>query len=411
MKPSKGKDPMVESAKSQVIGGCLVLLTVIPLVFAIGSRIIPLIIGVAVLDVLIWVLLIRQSAKPFNELIKMEKRLTNKKNELKGKKYKTGFEELFILSCDERDDIYVNNYLRTIKNKKIKTMKIEPKDTNQLLISCKYLSFDIDMFVSNTSIELMIDSPAKYDGTKENKELEKKKIYKIESIHNTSIESLVDYLLTIIEENSLIIEQFKSLNEVDSVINGRLINKLSQISRYMKMEGFITAIGAPFFVALFALPIFMIAFEDGFNKNLLSSIIIIIVCGPFAIFMMVLFIYGIDYILKYINMKNDLANKRTDVIEERPIKVRLVRDQKTRYCSFRTIRYLVLRYSHHRRVIIPFVEYIDFKPKYSIKESYNECINLPPKRLTYLKKSKIVIMGGEPYIKIIKKNIKKSIKI
>ena len=106
-------------------------------------------------------------------------------------------------------------------------------------------------------------------------------------------------------------------------------------------------------------------------------------------------------------MKNDLANKRTDVIEEKPIKVRLVRDQRTRYCSFRTIRYLVLRYSHHRRFIIPFVEYIDFKPKHSIKESYTECINLPPKRLTYLKKSKIVIMGGEPYIKIIKKNMKK----
>ena len=407
MKPSKEKDPMAESYKSQVIGACISILTVIPLVFAIAFRIIPLIIGVAVLEVLIWVFLIRRFANPFYEFIKMEKKLTNKKNELKGKKYKTGFEELFILSCDERDDIYVNNYLRTIKNKKIKTMKIEPKDTNQLLISCKYLSFDIDMFVSNTSIELMIDSPAKYDGTQENKELEKKKIYKIESIHNTSIESLVDYLLTIIEENSLIIEQFKSLNEVDSVINGRLINKLSQISRYMKMEGFITAIGAPFLVALFVIPIFIIAYEKRFSENILSSLTIIIICGTFAIFMMVLFICGIDYVLKYISMKNDLANKRTDVIEEKPIKVRLVRDHRTRYCSFRTIRYLVLRYSHHRRFIIPFVEYIDFKPKHCIKDSYTECINLPPQRLTYLKKSKIVIMGGEPYIKIIKKNMEK----
>ena len=406
MKPKKEKDPVAESAKSQVIGACVALLAVMPLAFAIASRIIPLIIGVAVLEVLILVFLIWRFVNPFYEFIKMEKKLTNKKNELKGKKYKTGFEELFILSCDELDDIYVNNYLRTIKNKKIKTMKIEPKDTNQLLISCKYLSFDIDMFVSNTSIELMIDSPAKYDGTKENKELEKKKIYKIESIHNTSIESLVDYLLTIIEENSLIIEQFKSLNEVDSVINGRLINKLSQISRYMKMEGFITAIAAPFFVALLVIPIIM-AFKYGFNKNLASSIIIISICGPLAIFMFVLFVYGIDYVLKYISMKNDLANKRTDVIEEKPIKVRLVRDQRTRYCSFRTIRYLVLRYSHHRRFIIPFVEYIDYKPKHCIKDSYTECINLPPQRLIYLKKSKIVIMGGEPYIKIIKKNMEK----
>ena len=116
MKPSKEKDPMADSYKSQVIGACISILTVIPLVFAIAFRIIPLIIGVAVLEVLIWVFLIRRFANPFYEFIKMEKKLTNKKNELKGKKYKTGFEELFILSCDERDDIYVNNYLRTIKN-------------------------------------------------------------------------------------------------------------------------------------------------------------------------------------------------------------------------------------------------------------------------------------------------------
>ena len=374
MKPKKQIDPMRQSVKSQIEAAIFGTFPLMILIFAIASKNVFFIVGASLLEVLIIAVVIFRILNPLYGYVRMEKKLIKKRDELKGKINQTGFEKLFILSCNEQDDIYVNNYLKTVKNKKIKTMRIEPKDTKSLIMFCKYSGFDIDMIVSNDSVEWEIDSPSKYDGTKENKDLEKKRYHKIEPIHNTSIEALVDYLLTIIEESSLIIDKFQSTNEADNLINGRLINKLSMLSGYMKLEGFVCAIIAPFLIALFLSPIFMIIFGDEFKNNPIRTIFSIIVCGPLSICMIFVFIYGLNYIVKYYHMKKDISNKRVNVIEEKPIKVRLVRDQKTRYCSFRTIRYLVLYYSHHRKLILPFVEYISFAPKHSIKNAYNECL-------------------------------------
>ena len=108
----------------------------------------------------------------------------------------------------------------------VKSMKIEPVDENTLLFSCKYSCFDIDLIVTNEEVQLLIDSPSKYDGTKENAELEKKKKKKINQNYNVSKELFIDYLLNIINESADLIDEFIANNNPDLLINGRTINKL-----------------------------------------------------------------------------------------------------------------------------------------------------------------------------------------
>ena len=405
MKQKSPKDPMAESIKVQFLTLLLVIVPFFVLIISIASKKILFIVLSSILFASSIIYIIFRFSFLLSKYERLEKKIKKKKNELKEKINPTGFEKLFILSCNNQGDIYVNNYLKTVQNKKIKKMRIEPIDTNSLLVSCKYDGFDIEFSLSNDKVEWMIDSPSKYDGTKENKELEKKRKHSIDSIHNTSIEVLVDFLLTIIEESSIIIDEFKKNNEVDLVINGRLVHKLEMISKYMKLEGFSCLFTTPFLIGILVFAIVMGIHDDSVKNDIPSILTLIGACFILVFCLILAFLYGLKNVLKCYHMKNDIKKKRTNTIEEKPIKVKLVRDQRTKACSFRTIRCLILYYPNHKKFVIPFMEYISFNPKKKIKEIYAECLSLSPKKLTYLEKSRIVILGGKPYIDIIMNNM------
>ena len=101
-------------------------------------------------------------------------------------------------------------------------------------------------------------------------------------------------------------------------------------------------------------------------------------------------------------MKSDISKKRICEITDKPIKVRLIRDIKAKYSSFRTMRYLKLYYSNHINILVPFDDFIDFNPNVNLKKVYQKCLALNDTKIKYLEESKIAITGGEKYIRIIK---------
>ena len=149
---------------------------------------------------------------PFKDMKKLENRIDNKKKELIEKKNKTAFEKLYIMTCNNQIDNFLNEYLKNKQDKRIKTINIETNTEDSLLFSCGYIGFDIDLIVKNDEIKLCIDSPSKYDGIKENEELENKKIIKINQEYNLSKKLFIDYLIEIINQSVSDLTDYMSKN-------------------------------------------------------------------------------------------------------------------------------------------------------------------------------------------------------
>ena len=260
------------------------------------------------------------------------------------------------------------------------------------------------MIVSNDDIQLLIDSPAKYDGTKENEKLEKVKHKKINQNYNVSKELFIDYLLEVVDESVDIIDEFIANNSVDLIVNGRTINKLSQIIGYMKFEGFGCVILAPILILGSSVGICYGIIDKEYQRdNLIGFITLLICCSGFFIFALIGFINGINYVLKYYQIKFDLLYKRVDEIHEKPIKVRLIRDQRIKYSHYMTMRFLKLYYPNHTKILVPFDGYFSFNPNINLDTIYKRCLELGVSHITYLAKSKIAISGGEKYVKLLEK--------
>ena len=122
MKPAKIKDPNIESIKSTVLGAILSLISISFLFVAILLKNIFLIILASAL-IVFFIILCISFFDPINALIRNVKRIEKKRKELTNKVSKTAFEELFVMYCNNQKDVFVNDYLKTIKNKRVKTIK------------------------------------------------------------------------------------------------------------------------------------------------------------------------------------------------------------------------------------------------------------------------------------------------
>lgn len=98
-------------------------------------------------------------------------------------------------------------------------------------------------------------------------------------------------------------------------------------------------------------------------------------------------------------IKHDINKLRVSVIDEKPKKVKIIRDNVTR-ANHNCIVYLKLYYKHLTLYVL-LSNQIYINNLNNIKEASLLCLNINQK-IKYLSKSKIVISGGERYVSIIK---------
>lgn len=323
-------------------------------------------------------------------------------NQLKEKEIRNIYEQLYIVTFrNEMEDLLKDEFKKN-KIKDISSLDIYIENPNEIDITYKYSSCDVLIEISNRNIKYSIDTPSKYDGLNTNKEFEKKKVTNISINSFNDFDLFIDSLLLLIEQIITEITRFKNENIVDEVFNGRLINKLKNSSNYLKQEGYVCAILGPILLVVFIIiTIYIIKDVYYLNENPFGYYLGFIFSILFILFSGYCSIYGLNYIFKYHNMLEDIKNKRTKNISEKPIKIRIIKDQLNKYNSRRTLRYIKL-YFKHTTVLIPYInnEYVR-KPKNinltKEKLLYLEC------NITYLSKSRIVIKGGEKYISLSKK--------
>lgn len=323
-------------------------------------------------------------------------------NQLKLKPNLNNYEKLYILTYQNKIEEILKDEFKKNKLKDISSLDGYIENINEINIIYKYSSCEVLIEITDNNIKYSIDTPTKYDGLDSNKEFENKKDTKININSFNDFDLFIDSLVLLIEQTMNEITNFKNNNIVDEVFNGRLINKLKNSSNYLKQEGYVCAILGPILLIMFTIiTVFMITDTDYIKENPFGYYLGFMFSILFVAFTGFCSIYGLNYIFKYRNMLDDIKNKRTTVITEKPIRIRIIKDQLNKYNSRRTLRYIKL-YFKHTSILIPYInnEYVK-KPK-NIRLTIDKLMDLEC-NITYLSKSRIVIKGGEKYISVSKK--------
>lgn len=253
------------------------------------------------------------------------------------------YEQLYILTFQNKLEDLLKDEFKKSKLKDISSLDVYIENTREINIIYKYSSCEVLIEITDNHIKYSIDTPSKYDGLDANKNFEKKKDTDININSFIDFDLFIDSIILLIEKTMNEITDFKKDNIVDEFFNGRLINKLKNSSNYLKREGYVCAILGPILFILFIIiTIFMVKDIDYLNENPLGYYLGFMFSILFVGFSGSCTIYGLNYITKYHNMLQDIKNKRTMTITEKPIRIRIIRDQLNKYNKRRTLRYIKL---------------------------------------------------------------------
>lgn len=328
-----------------------------------------------------------------NKIKKLFKKLKENNN-------RNVFEELYVLTFQQKTEDLVKQCLQQKNVKEIHSIDFENTSNMKVVMFCNYKGFRIVILFDADFIQYGIDSPARYDGTKANINFEKlsKKTISYEQFNN--IEEFGDYIANLISELKEKIDLFVEVNIVDPIFNGRLLEKLKSYLSFLKKEGLVCVILSPPLIAIMLIGL-VYSFVDVNYKveNPIGFYTAIICCSAFLIFFFVTFIYGIKMLKRRINFKKDYEQKNLSIIYEMPYKVKIIKEKIGKYSDVFYIKAAVL-YLKNIKLIIPLNSQI-INNRHKIKECCEECRNIKTE-LKYLTKSKIVIDGVAKYTKIIK---------
>ena len=322
-------------------------------------------------------------------------------NKLKSKEQKTVYEELFVLSYQNKLDDLLLLKLKETKLESISNIRTVNQSKNAIAIHYNTGSCPIKLEITREDIKYDIDLPTKYDGLKKTKEFERKTSTNVKTDSFIDIDVFLDSLILLMENIKIDIDNFKDENKVDEFFNGRLISKLKQSTRYLLAEGLIGFIGGSIIFGFLLFTFLYLPSEptikETINKNIIPFIILILI----EILMLGITIYGANYLIKYIRMKKDISNKRINVMKEKPYRVRIIYDQPSKHSKTKKLRYIKL-YFKSKSLLIPFAHPEYFTKTKNLKLTKDKLLEIN-NDLTYLEKSRLVVKGSSKYINTVKK--------
>ena len=329
------------------------------------------------------------------------RKIKNNYKMLKEKSEKNLYDELYILTYQKKATQLLKQSLNQKKIKEINGIIFQNTSDMKILMYCKYKGFSIITLFSDNSVQYGIDSPTKYDGTKINRNFEKLSNREINYDIFSDIEDLNNYISDLINELKEKIDTFVKENVVDPIFNGRLLDKLSTYSSFLKKEGLICVIFCPP-LALFMLFGFIYALVDENYKveNPIGFYVLSIFSFIFFIVFLFLFFYGIKLLIVRANIKKDYEQKNLSIIHELPKKVKIVKDKPGKYSNVFFLRSIIV-YFEEIKLVIPCSSEIINKVE-NIKKCSKECENIKTE-LQYLTESKIVVAGEKRFVNVIKR--------
>ena len=324
-------------------------------------------------------------------------------NYLKQKNERNIFEEFYILTYQQKADELVKQHLEKNKIIGINSINLESTYNKKVFMYCSYKGFRIVLLFDKDSVQYVVDSPTRYDGTKANINFEKVSKEGISYEQFFDINELGDFIANLISKLKDKIELFSDTNIVDPIFNGRLLDKTKSYLSHMKKEGLICVILTPPLTA-FMLWGLIYSFVDKNYKieNPAGFYIAIICCFAFSILFFILLIYGIKLLVQRRKFKKDYMLKSLSTICEFPNKVKIIKEKPGKYSdNFYLIS--VILYFNKIKLIIPFEGELILN-KQNIRKCCEECKKIKSE-IKYLPKSRIIIDGEKQFVKIIKKQI------
>lgn len=320
---------------------------------------------------------------------------------IKNKEHKSIFEKIYIKAFQNKFDDELKEIIRNFDIKDLKDFDVKICNKDLVQIYYRYNKFQVFTFIDDNKIMYYIDTPQRYDGSKENKLFESKKYFCKKTNEYNSLDELYNEFIFKTKSIQNDVNEFIDKTYVDDVFNGRLFNKLKNLKNYMKTEGVLALIFGTFITsALVAMLIYVFNTWDMFDSAF-SFVCFIVVYSFLVLFFLFFMICGAYYVITLIRMKKDINKKEILTVSGKPKKVRICNDQYSRYSKTRYIRYLKVWFDNVV-VIIPFSNREILMNPENKKICYQECLKVN-KELTYLKRSKIVIKGDNSYLECVKK--------
>lgn len=385
-----------EILRKVVISICFIGLTAIAILEEnYGGLIVLGIILLFIIGLMIWANL---SLRGIN---KANKKINDKYHLLKEKIERTVFEECYVLSIKEELEKKIHEQVKINKLKEVGNIFSDISDLNTIDLCYRFRGFEVIITIKENNITYAIDTPSRYDGTKNNDEFENKKKVDFSPKEFYDIDSFIKNIYSLMLEINSDIETFSLENITDENFNGRMFNKIKPFKDFLKREGLVCVIASPFFIIFFIVGLyFAISDVEYRNENLPGYITCLILIPLFLGFFLFAFIYGIFRLVQLNNLKDDLNQKSFSIIEGVPTKVKINKEPAGRHSNTIFIRCIIL-YFDKVKLYISLPQFTTLEQKKNVKAFYNECLKVKCK-LKYLTKSKIVFDGENKYISLLR---------
>jgi hypothetical protein len=332
---------------------------------------------------------------------KTNKKINDKYHILKEKTERTVFEECYVLSIKEELEKKIHEEVKINKIKEVGNIFSDISDLNTIDLCYRFRGFEVIIAIKENNITYAIDTPSRYDGTKNNDEFENKKKTDFSPKEFYDIDSFIKNIYSLMLEINSDIDAFSLENITDENFNGRMFNKIKPFKDFLKREGLVCVIASPFFIIFFIVGLYFAISDIGYrNENLPGYITCLILIPLFLGFFLFTFIYGIFRLVQLNNLKDDLNQKSFSIIEGVPTKVKISKEAAGRHSNTIFIRCIIL-YFDKVKLYISLPQFTTLENKKNVKAFYNECLNVKCK-LKYLTKSKIVFDGENKYISLLR---------
>ena len=218
-----------------------------------------------------------------------------------------------------------------------------------------------------------------------------------------NLDFFIESIFNLLPELKTIIDNYIETTPVDSIFNGRLLYKLKDLKKKLRLEGCIGIISSLILISLFTI-IPILSIKDLYNHDGVIFIYTIVVL--IIIFLIVGFIYSLSFILLLFKLNKDIKHQSIDQKVDTPKKVKLAKEF-NKYTKTRRIEFI--KFYFDDEILIVYVDtYIYVRNSSDSKNIINKLLNTKV-NFTFLKQSKIVISGHERILKSLEKQSRKNI--
>ena len=256
---------------------------------------------------------------------KMQRRIINRRRRiLENKKNKETFDYLMIDVIDNTAKKLLAGYIDSNNKNNPYSLSFRYHNKRKIRLIYFYQGFSVIFKITNENILVFIDSPDKYDLLDNNKELESKKIIKLD-INKMSLEDVYEFIAEKIKYFNSVIKNFVKNNKPDNQVNGKTVFNIEYRMGEKKLLVITSAILA--IMLIFIGGIFIYNYIIG-NENFTADQHTLNIIGSIFFILIGLVIFGFSFksLYRILLFKKDKKVLKVDNAKGQCVKVRFYID-------------------------------------------------------------------------------------